>query len=60
MGTDTSSGIGFIAIMQILLVVMKLINFVKWSWWITLLPLEISAAMVIIGMIVYFIVMRNQ
>lgn len=49
MGTDTSSGIGFIVI-----------NFVKWSWWITLLPLEISAAMVIIGMIIYFIVMRNQ
>jgi hypothetical protein len=24
------------------------------------LPLEISAAMVIIGMIIYFIVMRNQ
>jgi len=60
MGTDTSSGIGFIAIMQILLVVMKLIKFVQWSWWITLLPLEISAAMVIIGMIIYFIVMRNQ
>lgn len=60
MASETSHGIGFVGAMQLVFIVLKLTKVVDWSWWFTLLPAEISAVMVIIGMIIYFIVMRNQ
>jgi hypothetical protein len=47
----TSSGIGFMGALQVLLIGLKLGSVIDWSWWKVFLPLEVdaAAAVVIIG-----------
>lgn len=35
----TSSGIGFLSLLGILFIGLKLTNYIDWSWWLVLLPL---------------------
>ena len=44
----TSSGIGFMGALQVLLIGLKLGSVIDWSWWKVLLPLEVDAAAVVI------------
>lgn len=36
---NVSGGIGFFGLLTLLLVALKLTNFISWSWWLVLLPL---------------------
>ena len=52
-------GIGFVGLLQVALIVLKLCNVIKWRWLLVLLPIEISLAifvlllMILIGAIVW-------
>lgn len=51
-------GIGFLPLLAIVFIVLKLTNVINWSWWLVLLPLIIQAgllilALAIIGIAVY-------
>ena len=37
--TETSGGIGFFGLLAIVFIVLKLTNYISWSWWYVLLPL---------------------
>ena len=48
----TSGGIGFIGILTIVFIVLKLLDVIKWSWWWVLSPIWISFG---IALVVIFI-----
>jgi len=44
--TNNSNGIGFVGLLTIAFVVLKLCGIISWSWWWVLSPLWISATVV--------------
>lgn len=54
-----SGGIGFVGVLQIAFVVLKLCKVIDWSWWWVLSPIWISTALtllvVLIGIIVIYV-----
>ena len=48
MNTSESGGIGFVGVLQIVFIVLKLVKVINWSWFIVLLPFEIGVAAVIL------------
>jgi len=51
-----SGGIGFIGLLTIVFIVLKLTHILDWSWWWVLSPLWVSFGVGIIAMIIMFIV----
>lgn len=54
--TYVSGGTGFVGLLQITFIVLKLCGVINWSWWLVLLPSIISVGLTIILLIVCFIV----
>lgn len=52
----TSGGIGFVGVLTIVFIVLKLLGKITWSWWWVLSPIWISAIAVIILLIIDFII----
>lgn len=55
--SSSSGGIGFVGLLQVAFIVLKLCGVIKWKWWQVLLPAEISIAVVvltIVGMLIFF------
>lgn len=52
-----SSGLGILAVMQIVFLVLKLTGLIDWSWWLVLVPLwadiGFSLLYIIIALIIY-------
>lgn len=46
--TQNSGGIGFVGLLTILFIGLKLTGFITWSWWWVLSPLWISTGVVLI------------
>ena len=44
--TSNSGGIGFVGLLTVAFIVLKLCGIISWSWWWVLSPLWISAAVV--------------
>lgn len=42
------SGIGFVGILQIAFIVLKLCKVIDWSWWLVLAPLWLDIAVIIV------------
>ena len=40
--TARNSGIGFVGLLQIVFIVLRLTGYIEWQWWIVLLPSIIS------------------
>lgn len=57
-GTSSSStgGIGFVGLLTIVFITLKLTGYIAWSWWWVLSPLWISAAIVIVFLLVMLVV----
>ena len=53
--TSTQTGIGFWGLLQIVLITLKILGYIKAAWWLVLLPTIISVALTIIILIVFFI-----
>lgn len=45
---NNGSGIGFLGVLQIIFIVLKLCNVLQWSWWMVFIPAYISAGLTII------------
>ena len=65
--TVVNGGVGFVGLLQIVFIVLKLCGVIGWSWWLVLLPLIIEFGLVtlfILGVIIFYIVVavheRNE
>lgn len=45
--TRSNGGIGFVGLLTILFIGLKLTGYINWSWWLVLSPILISTAIVI-------------
>ena len=48
MEEDTGAGIGFLGLLTILFIALKLIGVISWSWWWVLSPIWIRALIIVI------------
>lgn len=46
--SSSSSGIGFVGLLTVLFIGLKLTNYIDWSWWWVLSPIWISWALVLL------------
>ena len=51
----SSGGIGFVGLLTIAFIVLKLTNYIDWSWWWVLSPIWIVIVIVIIVFIILFL-----
>lgn len=65
--SSSSGGIGFVGLLTIAFIVLKLTHVIKWSWWWVLSPLWISTLLAIaliilwlLGFVIYLIVKRRK
>ena len=57
MKNSSSGGIGFIGLLTILFIGLKLTNFIDWSWAIVLSPVIISAGLGLLMLVVVLLVL---
>lgn len=48
----TYRGLGFLDVLLVIFVVLKLVGVITWSWWIVLIPLWIIIGIIILGIII--------
>lgn len=53
---STSGGIGFVGLLTILFIALKLCHVIEWSWWWVLSPLWISALLVAVFLLVMVVI----
>jgi hypothetical protein len=58
--SPSSSGIGFVGLLTILFIGLKLTGYIAWSWWWVLSPIWISFAFVILLILVTFGIALNS
>ena len=61
--SSSSSGIGFVGLLTIAFIVLKLLNVITWSWWWVLSPIWIStglAILVLLGIFLWAIISVNN
>lgn len=61
--SSSSGGIGFVGLLTIAFIVLKLTHVIKWSWWWVLSPIWISAiitAVVLIIALLIWLVFRRK
>ena len=58
--TNQSSGIGFVSLLALSFIVLKLCSVITWSWWVVLLPLEIPIVICIICALIMILCVRYQ
>ena len=51
----SKSGIGFVGLLQIAFIVLKLCKVINWSWWLVMLPALIEGGILIIGLLIIVI-----
>lgn len=56
---NNGGGIGFIGLLTITFIVLKLCNVINWSWWWVLSPLWISLILSIIILIIIYLIWRK-
>ena len=54
--SSSSSGIGFVGLLTIVFITLRLLGKIDWSWWWVLSPLWISASLAIVVLAIVFIV----
>lgn len=52
---ETSGGTGFLGLLTVLFIGLKLTHYVDWSWWWVLSPIWIPLA-IVLGVVVFFLV----
>ena len=53
--SSSSGGIGFVGLLQILFIGLKLTNFIAWPWWQVLLPVIIYFGIVAVLLFILFV-----
>ncbi len=54
--SSSSGGIGFVGLLTIVFITLKLTNVIDWSWWWVLSPIWITAAIILLFLIIGFII----
>lgn len=54
--SNSNSGIGFLGLLQIVFIVLKLLEVINWSWWLVFIPTYIGAGLFIIAIIFVIII----
>ena len=49
---NSSQGIGFVGVLTVVFIVLKLTEFIAWSWWWVLSPVLISTGLVVVVLLV--------
>ena len=57
---NSSGGIGFIGLLTILFIALKLLNQIQWSWWWVLSPIWISAILFIVFVLIWALVATRK
>lgn len=57
--SSSSSGISFIGLLTIVFIVLKLINYIDWSWWWVLSPMWISFGAWVLFFTTMFIIFKK-
>ena len=55
-GTAARGGVGFVGLLQLVFIVLKLCNVINWSWWAVLLPAIISVGLVVVVILAIIII----
>lgn len=61
--SSSSRGIGFVGLLTIVFIVLKLLGKITWSWWWVLSPLWISAGLaflVLLGILIWVLVVNKD
>lgn len=60
--SSSSEGIGFVGVLTIVFIALKLLGYISWSWWWVLSPLWISAILlvVVVLLVVLLIALRAR
>lgn len=58
--SSSGGGIGFVGLLQIAFIVLKLLNVIKWSWWWVLSPILISASVTVFILAVIVLVHKRR
>lgn len=56
---NNSTSIGFVGLLQLLFIALKLLGKINWSWWIVMLPFEISFVIIIVLVTIMIIVNKK-
>lgn len=46
--SSSGGGIGFLGLLQIVLITLRLLKVIAWSWWVVMLPTLVPAAFVLV------------
>lgn len=58
--SSSSGGIGFVGLLTIVFIVLKLCHVIKWSWWWVLSPLWISALLTLVIVALVLLVISKK
>lgn len=56
---NSSKGVGFTGLLQIVFIVLKLCGVIKWSWWAVLIPTWIGLGLIVLLVVFALICMKN-
>ena len=55
-GTAARGGVGFVGLLQLVFIVLKLCDIITWSWWAVLLPTIISVGLFVVVILAIIII----
>jgi len=58
--TNNNQGIGFVGLLTIVFITLKLTGYIAWSWWWVLSPLWISALIVIAFLALFAVLLAKK
>ena len=48
---ESNGGVSLLGVVQIVFIVLKLVGVITWSWWLVLIPLWVSIALILISLL---------
>lgn len=55
---NSTSGIGFVGLLQISFIVLKLLKVINWSWFLVLTPIWGTTALVILSLLILWLMVK--
>lgn len=52
--------VGFLGLLQIVFIVLKVIGLITWSWWMVFIPLWIELSIILIVLIIHAIIHKSE
>ena len=59
-GGNTAGGIGFVGVLTVAFIVLKLTGFIDWSWWWVLSPMLIVIGLVVAFWIIVYLFVKRK